>query len=312
MTIKELHTQWGEDPQYRRLCATTRAAFTAVILQHYGDTDITTVTHATLSAWLEGSAAPAQMVVSASSALRNAMEWAQRHGLWQGHASRIHISDGVFDRQGFSAVNVADTQVQTLRGGRRFPETNTRKPATKFSRAKREKEQRGLPVDLAERGSSHFRDKTLSEMIDGARRGTMREGHTMPEGAVPYTSSQQVIRCSARKQRYHPGDSTVAGERLVFHVGPTTHRSSNLEQKMRRHGFTLLTVSGEPLDFLPPRKAFNNATSALRKRAERMGYILGDRSDDDERMKVYITPDTRRNNQTETALERRGFVIIDN
>ena len=308
MTIKELHTQWGEDPQYRRLCATTRAAFTAVILQHYGDTDITTVTHATLSAWLEGSAAPAQMIVSASSALRNAMEWAQRHGLWQGHASRIHISDGVFDRQAFSAVNVADTQIQTLRGGRRFPETNTRKPATQFSRAKRSKDERrtDLPVFSAHHGA------TLSEMIDGARRGTMREGRPLPEGAVPYTSSQQAIRCAARKQHYQPGDSTDGRERLVFHVGPTTHRSANLEQKMLRHGFTLLSLSGVPLSFLPPRTAFDDAISALRMRAEKRGYVLGDRTDDAERMKVYITPVTRRNGHTDNGLVRRGFLIIDN
>lgn len=292
MKIKELHRLWGEDPAWRRLCAATRIAFSAVVLREHGEEDSAGLTPSVLSGWLSASPATPDMVVSAASALRHLLTWAAGRGFWHGRADRIRVDDTTLTK-GPSDVRVVD------HSGKKDDRRKTKDGSKRH----------GLPQALSELGSGKFRGVSLGEAIDATRKG--RGGPRLPEGAEPFTEQQQHARHLAHQRHYVTGRRGDASERMVVKVCPATVRSASVEQMLREAGFTLESMHGTPLSWLPPRVPFSRNVSALRIRAQQAGYIPGDARDDAERMKVYCSPSTKRCRRTEEAFARNGLLLVE-
>lgn len=270
MTLSELHDQWAKEPRWRKLAGTTLQASLAVFLREHGDTPVSRCTAATMSRWLDDTQAGASDTVLALSCLRNLFRWAKE--------------------QRIASVNPDDIQIDA--------DTFNAKPAT----APRPAVPSIAGTIKPNNGGRNFwpgapdgQVKSEERRVKSAQKKKNREPLTLnpePKRSV-MTRVKRVAEKALRQDFKERFSSKWIGKsigRVLDHQAEPGKAKMKTGPKGKRGGYTA-------------------AQNDARRAATDLGYVVGRCEAPDERMRIYVHPETKRSAPRERHWIELGFTL---
>lgn len=285
MTLKELHDRWSESPQ-RRLCALTRTATRLVVLNAHGNDDISGISVDDINAWLNGSSFTPADTVNALSAMRNMMAWAVQEGLWTGKTDKIMLQPQALGQPPCNTQEVSEPPV----------------PESHKTRAGRR-----APVDqklIAPQKRSKPKDRTGDSRMKRAVRAVKAVGSRIKRTAAK-ALHQDLSRKGSAKWR----GRTIGAELERKKVRPKREKKPKVPKVPGRRGRPPKPKEPKVPRIPEGQTAYTMMQQHLRSEAARRGYVKGDSRKADERLVIFVAPDTRRSFLHERSILRNGMQL---
>ena len=273
LTLNRLHDQWAKEPRWRKLAGTTLQASLAVFLREHGDTPLSRCTAATMSRWLDETQAGASDTVLALSCLRNLFRWAKEQRLASVDPDKIAIDADTFNTKPATAPRpVVPSIAGTIKpgnGGRRWP---------------------GAPeaVELRDNGTTEPRKKKKPrKSVNPSVRKSAEAIKAV--GSRVKRAAEKALRQDF-KERFSSKWIGKSIGRVLDHQKEPGKAKMKTGPKGKRGGYT-------------------SVQSTVRRDAVRLGYVVGRCEAPDERMKIYVHPETKRSAPRERHWIELGFTL---
>ena len=274
-TLKQLHDLWSVQPRWRKLAAYTRQAATAVFLREHGDEDTLFLGEEEMSSWLNNTNVTAQDVVLALSCLRNMFEWAMEQDFTfvDVNPSKIRLDAEALNRRAATAPRPVPPIAGTIKpgnGGRNFWP--------------------GVPGGQVKSGER--REKSSAKKKP---RKSVNPSVRKPTEAIKAVGSR-VKRAAEKalrqdfKERFSSKWIGKSIGRVLDHQAEPGKAKMKTGPKGKRGGYTVVQ-------------------SSVRRDAVRLGYVVGRCEAPDERMRIYVHPETKRSAPRERHWIELGFTL---
>ena len=272
MTLQELHQQWSVEPRWRKLAGTTLQASLAVFLREHGDTPISRCTAATMSRWLDETQAGASDTVLALSCLRNLFRWAKEQRLASVNPDDIQIDADTFNAKPATAPRPAVPSI----AGTIKPGNGGRNfwPGVPTGQVKSEER----------REKSAAKKKKSRKSVNPSIRDSVKSVGTRVKRAAEKALRQDF------KERFSSKWIGKSIGKVLDHQAEPGKARMKTGPKGKRGGYTVVQ-------------------SSVRRDAVRLGYVVGRCEAPDERMRIYVHPETKRSAPRERHWIELGFTL---
>lgn len=285
MNLKELHDRWSESPQ-RRLCALTRSSTRLVVLNAHGNDDISGIGVDDINAWLNGSSFTPADTVNALSAMRNMMSWAMQEGLWTGKPNDIVLQPHTLGRSLCNTQEVPESPVptshKTLAGRRKPVDQKLIAP-----------QKRAKPKDRS--GDSRMKKAVRAVKAVGAR--------------IKRTAEKALHQDLSMKGSAKWRGKTIGDEPERKKDKPKREKKPKVPKVPGRRGRPPKPKEPKVPRIPEGQTAYTLMQQQLRSQSARRGYVKGDPRNADERLVIYVAPDTRRSYLHERSILRNGLQL---
>lgn len=272
LTLNRLHDQWAKEPRWRKLAGTTLQASLAVFLREHGDTPVSRCTAAAMSRWLDETQAGASDTVLALSCLRNLFRWAKEQRLASVNPDDIQIDADTFNAKPATAPRPAVPSIT----GTIKPGNGGRNfwPGAPDGQVKSE-ERRVKSVPRKKK-----KNREPLTLNPEPKRGVMTRVKRVAEKALRQDFKERFSSKWIGKSIGRVLDHQAKPGKAKMKTGP----------KGKRGGYTVVQNS-------------------VRHDATRLGYVVGRCESPDERMRIYIHPETKRSAPRERHWIELGFTL---
>lgn len=280
MTLSELHERWSAEPRWRKLAGTTLQASLAVFLRENGDTPLSRCTAAQMSRWLDETQAGAADTVLALSCLRNMADWANDGGLLPFRGADIRLNAEALNRRGSLASRPQPRTAGTIKpgnGGRRWTGPELRDNGATESRKRGQKNNCQLStVNYQLKKSANPSVRKSAEAIKAV-------------GSRVKRAAEKALRQDF-KERFSSKWIGKSIGRVLDHQKEPGKAKMKTGPKSKRGGYT-------------------TAQNDARRHATALGYVVGRCEAPDERMRIYVHPETKRSAPRERHWIELGFTL---
>lgn len=274
LTLNRLHEMWSQEPRWRKLAGTTLQAALAVFLREHGDTLLARCTAATMSRWLDETQAGAADTVLALSCLRNMADWANDGGLLPFRGLDIRLDADTFNAKPATAPRPAPSVAGTIKpgnGGRNFW------PGMPDGQVKSEERR----VKSAQRKKKPR--KSVAPSVRKSAEAIKAVGSRVKRAA------EKALRQDF-KERFSSKWIGKSIGRVLDHQAEPGKAKMKTGPKGKRGGYT-------------------TAQNDARRAAVKLGYVVGRCEAPDERMRIYVHPETKRSAPRERHWIDLGFTL---
>lgn len=272
-TLKQLHDIWSVQPRWRKLAAYTRQAATAVFLREHGDDGLLLLSEDEISSWLNNTYATAQDAVLALSCLRNMFEWAMEQGIYfvDIDSNKIRIDADTFNAKPATAPRPVPSIAGTIKPG-----NGGRNfwPGAPDGQVKSEER----------RVKSAARKTKPRKSVNPSIRDSVKS-----VGSRVKRAAEKALRQDF-KERFSSKWIGKSIGRVLDHQAEPGKAKMKTGPKGKRGGYTAVQ-------------------SSVRRDATRLGYVVGRCEAPDERMRIYVHPETKRSAPRERHWIELGFTL---
>lgn len=282
MTLKELHDKWSAEPRWRKLAGMTLQASLAVFLREHGDTPVSRCTAAAMSRWLDETQAGASDTVLALSCLRNLFRWAKEQRLASVDPAAIRLDADTFNARPATAPRPAVPSVAgTIKpgnGGRRWPKETAMESRT-----------HGITESRSE-GRKTKDEKRKTKPRKSVNPSVRKSAEAIKAvGSRVKRAAEKALRQDF-KERFSSKWIGKSIGRVLDHQAEPGNAKMKTGPKGKRGGYT-------------------TAQNDARRHATALGYVVGRCEAPDERMRIYVHPETKRSAPRERHWIELGFTL---
>ena len=274
MTLNQLHEQWAAEPRWRKLAGTTLQASLAVFLREHGDTPVSRCTAATMSRWLDETKAGASDTVLALSCLRNLFRWAKEQRI-----ARVNPDDIQIDADTFNAKPATAPRPESRNNG-----TTESRNNVKPTRGGRNFWPGATVLDEGRKTKNEKRKKKPRKSVNPSIRDSVKS-----VGSRVKRAAEKALRQDF-KERFSSKWIGKSIGKVLDHQAEPGKAKMKTGPKSKRGGYTA-------------------AQNDARRAAVRLGYVVGRCESPDERMRIYVHPETKRSAPRERHWIELGFTL---